>query len=125
MYRVLADLVLLAHAIFVAFVVLGGLLAIWKPRLAPWHLVALAWGAIVVGFGWICPLTPLENLLRQFGGQEEYHGGFIEHYLRRIIYPSGLTREIQAFLAAGLLAGNAMVYGWVFYRRHRLRKPRG
>ena len=121
MYRLLADLVVLTHASFVAFVVFGGLLALWKPRAVPWHLIALAWGAAVVGFGWICPLTPLENTLRQLAGQEGYQGGFIEHYLMQIIYPPGLTREVQVFLATGLIVGNAIVYGWVF-RRWRGRK---
>ena len=121
MYRLLADLVVLTHASFVAFVVFGGLLALWKPRAVPWHLVALAWGAAVIGFGWICPLTPLENTLRQLAGQEGYQGGFIEHYLMQIIYPPGLTREVQVFLATGLIVGNAIVYGWVF-RRWRGRK---
>lgn len=121
MYRLLADLVVLTHASFVAFVVFGGLLALWKPRAAPWHLIALAWGAAVVGFGWICPLTPLENTLRQLAGQEGYQGGFIEHYLMQIIYPPGLTRKVQVFLATGLIVGNAIVYGWVF-RRWRGRK---
>ncbi len=121
MYRVLADLVLLTHALFVAFVVLGGLLVIWKPRAARWHLIALAWGATVVGFGWICPLTPLENTLRELAGQQGYNGGFIEHYLVQVIYPPGLTRQVQVWLAAGLITGNAMVYGWLFHgwRRDR------
>ncbi|WP_083812466.1 DUF2784 domain-containing protein [Pusillimonas sp. T7-7] len=116
MYRVFADLVLLTHALFVAFVMFGGLLVVWKPRVAPWHLAALAWGAAAVGLGWICPLTPLENSLRQLAGQEGYYGGFIEHYLTQIIYPPGLTRQIQIWLALGLLVGNALVYGWVFRR---------
>lgn len=76
MYGLLADLVLLMHAAFVAFVVFGGLLVIWKPRAAPWHLMAMAWGAATVGFGWICPLTPLENHLLQLAGQQGYEGGW-------------------------------------------------
>ena len=46
-YRILADLVLVAHGLFIAFVMFGGLLALCKPRLAYWHLPALAWGAMV------------------------------------------------------------------------------
>lgn len=124
MFRALADLVVLAHALFVAFVVFGGLLAIWKPRMALWHLLALAWGAVVVGFGWICPLTPLENALRQLAEQEGYHGGFIENYLLQIIYPPGLTRLVQVLLAAALLAGNAIVYAVVFARWRRAKRPK-
>ena len=61
LYRTLADLVLAFHAVFITFVMFGGLLALWRPRLAWLHLPALAWGALVIGMGWLCPLTPLET----------------------------------------------------------------
>lgn len=117
-YRILADLVLVAHGLFVAFVVFGGLLALWRPRMAYWHLPALAWGAVVVGMGLICPLTPLEVSLRQQAGQEGYAGGFIEHYLLGVIYPEGITRDTQMMLAAVLIIGNIVIYTvWVRRRR--------
>ncbi|MCU6616710.1 DUF2784 domain-containing protein [Achromobacter mucicolens] len=109
-YRLLADLVLLIHGLFVAFVVFGGLLTLWKPRMAFWHLPALAWGALVIGMGWICPLTPLEVSLRERAGQEGYAGGFIEHYILGIIYPEGITRPTQMLLAALLIVGNLVIY---------------
>ncbi|AVJ27895.1 DUF2784 domain-containing protein [Achromobacter spanius] len=109
-YRILADLVLVVHGLFVAFVVFGGLLTLWKPRIAFWHLPALAWGAMVIGMGWICPLTPLEVSLRERAGQEGYAGGFIEHYVLGIIYPEGITRSTQMLLAALLIVGNLVVY---------------
>lgn len=118
-YRVLADLVLVAHGLFVAFVVFGGLLALWKPRLAYWHLPALAWGAMVIGMGWICPLTPLEVSLRQQAGQQGYAGGFIEHYVLGVIYPAGITRSTQIVLAVLLIAGNIAVYALWARRRRR------
>jgi len=121
-YRLLADLVLVVHGLFVAFVVFGGLLALWKRWIACLHLPALAWGAVVVGMGWICPLTPLEVSLRQRAGQDGYSGGFIEHYLLGLIYPAGITRETQIVLAALLVAGNAIVYAlWI----RRGRRPGG
>lgn len=118
-YRILADLVLVAHGLFVAFVVFGGLLTLWKPRMAYWHLPALAWGAMVIGMGWICPLTPLEVSLRQQAGQQGYAGGFIEHYVLGIIYPAGITRTTQIVLAALLIAGNVVVYALWARRRRR------
>lgn len=117
-YRILADLILLTHALFVVFVIFGGLLVLWRRWLAWLHLPALAWGAIIISMGWICPLTPLENTLRQMAGQENYSSSFIEHYLLLAIYPPGLTRQIQLLLAALLILGNLFVYA-VLYRRKR------
>ncbi len=122
-YRILADTVLVVHGLFVAFVMFGGLLALWRWRLAYLHLPALAWGAMVIGMGWICPLTPLEVSLRQQAGQQGYGGGFIEHYVLAAIYPDGLTREIQMLLAALLVAGNIVVYT-VWARRRRASRAR-
>lgn len=118
-YRILADLVLVAHGLFVAFVMFGGLFALWKPRIAYWHLPALAWGAMVIGMGWICPLTPLEVSLRQQAGQQGYAGGFIEHYVLGLIYPEGITRATQIVLATLLIVGNIIVYTLWARRRRR------
>lgn len=120
-YRLLADLVLIVHGLFVAFVVFGGLLALWKRWIAYLHLPALAWGALVIGMGWICPLTPLEISLRQQAGQQGYGDGFIEHYVLALIYPEGITRGTQIVLAALLIVGNIIVYA-LWARRGR-RQP--
>ena len=120
-YRLLADLVLAAHGLFVAFVVFGGLLALWKRWIAYLHLPALAWGALVIGMGWICPLTPLEISLRQQAGQQGYGGGFIEHYVLALIYPEGITRGTQIVLAALLIVGNIIVYA--LWARRGWRQP--
>src|SRR5690606_41656886 len=120
-YRLLADAVLVAHLAFVAFVVLGGLLALRFPRAPLVHLPAAAWGAYVELTGRVCPLTPLENRLRELGGESGYGGGFVEHYLLPILYPSGLTRTVQLSLAAAVLGVNAVVYAYVLHRRARRR----
>lgn len=116
-YRILADGVLVLHLLFVAFVVAGGLLALRWPRAAWLHLPALAWGVAIEFIGWTCPLTPLENALRRWGGEAGYAGGFIDHYLLPLLYPLALTRELQWTLGAGLLAFNAAVYLWAWRRR--------
>jgi hypothetical protein len=121
MYRVLAEGVLLAHFAFVAFVVAGGLLVLRWPRVAWAHLPCAAWGAWVELSGRVCPLTPLENELRRRAGQAGYGEGFLEHYVVPVLYPSGLTREIQIGLGVGVLLLNAVVYAWA-WRRHR-REP--
>ncbi len=112
----LADGVLIVHLAFILWVVLGGLLVLRWPRLAWLHLPAVAWGIYVELSGWICPLTPLENSLREAAGQSTYSGGCIEHYLTALIYPDGLSRAIQFGLAALVVLINVTIY-WLLLRR--------
>ena len=118
--RLLADLVLGLHFLFIVFALAGGVLALrwrWLPWL-PWlHLPALAWGATVEFMGWICPLTPLENALRRAGGAAGYAGSFVERYLLPLIYPGELTREWQFALGGLLLLVNGAIYALVWRRR--------
>ncbi len=116
-YRLLADVVLLVHFAFIAFVVAGGFAAVLRPKVVWAHVPCAVWGALIEFAGWICPLTPLENQLRVAGGEAGYSGGFIERYLVPVIYPRGLDRETQIMLGAGVLVLNAIAYLWVF-RRH-------
>lgn len=109
-YGIAADVVALLHFVFILFVVLGGFLALKWRRLAWLHLPAAIWGALIEFTGWICPLTPLENWLRQAGGSRGYPSGFIEHYLLPLVYPAELTREIQLALGLGVVALNGLVY---------------
>jgi hypothetical protein len=116
-YRLLADLVLLVHAFFVAFVVLGGLAVLPWPRIAWVHLPVVVWGAGIEFTGGICPLTPLENHWRRLAGEQGYGGGFVEHYLLAALYPDGLTRGVQVALGLVVLAVNAAIYGYIWRRK--------
>lgn len=118
-YRLLADLVVLLHLAFVVFAVAGGLLVLRWRWVAWLHLPALAWAAFVEFSGRICPLTPLENTLRAAGGEAGYAGDFVEHYLLPVLYPVGLTQDVQLLLGAGLVVLNACVYGFLAWRRPR------
>lgn len=120
-WRFLADAVLVLHLAFVAFVVLGGFLVMRVPRLAWLHLPAAAWGAIIEFLGLVCPLTPLENRLRRIGGDEGYGGGFIEHYVTALVYPAGLTRNLQVLFGLLVIAVNAAIYFRIWRRRHATR----
>lgn len=115
-YRLLADLVVVFHLLFILFGLFGGLLGLWRKWLLLLHLPAAAWIAMIEFTGWICPLTPLENRLRNAGGEASYHGGFIEHYLIPVIYPPGLTPQIQTLLGLLAVAINIMIYAYVLYR---------
>ncbi len=99
-YRYAADAVLLLHLAFIVFAVFGGLLTICRRGVIFLHLPALVWGIFVELTGRICPLTSLENTLRIKAGTAGYSESFVEHYLLGVIYPDGLTREIQYGLGA-------------------------
>jgi hypothetical protein len=116
-YRILADMVVGLHLLFVTFVVAGGLLAFRWPWAAAAHLPAAVWGVLIEFRGWICPLTPLEKSLRASAGQAGYEGGFIEHYMLPLLYPAGLTQGVQLVLGSLLIAVNLAVYGMVLRRR--------
>lgn len=115
--RLLADLLVLVHFAFIVFVVAGGLL-VWRWRRTAWlHVPAAVWGALIELRGWICPLTPLENHFRRLAGRAGYAGGFIEHYVFPIVYPSGLTPRVQVALGLAVVALNVAMYGWLIVRR--------
>jgi hypothetical protein len=121
MYLLLADLVLIVHLAFVAFVLCGGLLALRWRWIAWLHLPAVAWGAIVEFTGWICPLTPLENWLRAQGGETSYRSDFIAQYLLPVLYPGDLTRDLQLLLGTGVVVLNTAIYCWLWRSRARER----
>lgn len=118
-FRLLADLVLIAHLLFIVFVVAGAALVARWNGLMPVHLLAVAWGAAIEFAGWVCPLTPLEKWARNMAGEAGYDSGFIEHYLAAIIYPGGLTRGMQLVLGVFVLLINLFAYLMIFKRRRK------
>jgi hypothetical protein len=118
-YRIAADLVLVVHLAFIVLVIGGALLAFRYAWFAWIHLPVAAWGVFVELTGRVCPLTTLENSLRINAGQEGYAVSFIERYLLPVIYPAGLTRNTQMWLAGSVLAINAILYGLILLRRKR------
>jgi hypothetical protein len=122
LYRLAADAIVLLHLAYVCFVVLGGLAVQRWPRLAWLHLPAALWGIGIEWTGGICPLTPLENTLRQRGGEAGYSGGFVEHYVLPALYPAGLTPGIQLLLGMSALLANLAIYARII-RRRRAKPP--
>lgn len=118
LYQLAADVILLVHFSFIAFVVAGGLL-LFKWRQLIWlHLPAVIWGALIEISGWICPLTPVENMLRKAGGDTDYSGSFIEHYLVPVIYPSGLSHTTFIAMGIGIIIINAVLYTILFIKNN-------
>lgn len=119
-WRFLADVTVVAHLAFIAFAVLGGVLVLRQPRWAWLHLPAVAWVVWLELTGAICPLTPLENGLRERAGDAGYAGGFIDHYIVPLIYPAGLTPTLQTALGLAVLGIAVVTYG-LAWRRLRAR----
>jgi polyferredoxin len=96
-YLVLADGILVIHAAFVAFVILG-LALVWIGWFVRWafvrnlwfrlaHLAAIGVVAAESLTGFVCPLTTWEDRLRLLaGGEERYAGSFIQHWLHRVLF---------------------------------------
>ena len=89
---------------------LGGILVLWKSWMAWYHMPAVLWAAGIEFLGWLCPLTPLENMLRTRGGEAGYATGFVEHYIVPILYPAALTRKMQIGLGIIVLGVNIVIY---------------
>lgn len=121
MALILADLLVLLHLLFVAFVVAGGFLLLRWPKIAWLQVPAAVWGAAIEFSSGICPLTPLENHLRALGGEAGYSVSFIERYLMPILYPANLTVPIQILLGGIVVAVNLAAYG-LAYRAWRRRR---
>jgi hypothetical protein len=95
--RIGADAVLIGHTAFIAFV-LFGLIITWIGIFRGWrwvrgfafratHLLAIAFVVVQSYCHIICPLTVLENNLRQRGGQLAYGDrGFIHYWLHNLIF---------------------------------------
>jgi hypothetical protein len=117
--RILADTVLVVHFSFIIFTLFGGLLAL-VGRTAIWfHIPVVLWSSVVNLAGWVCPLTPLENRLRELAGQAGYEGGFVEHYLMEVIYPGGMTRDLELTAGISVLVWNVLLYAYVLHRQRR------
>ena len=115
-YSFLADLVVLMHLAFIVYVLFGALLILKWPRTVWLHLPTFLWGLTVEFTGWICPLTSLEITLRLMAEVQNYSSSFVAHYLMPILYPVGLTREIQVILGGIVILINVILYTLVLKR---------
>ncbi len=108
-YEIAADLTAVVHLAFLAFVVFGALLGrrhrIWRAA----HLVAMVYGVLIEVFYWYCPLTDLEQYLRERAGTGSYREPFIAHYINKFIYLD--VPQWTLIVAAVVVLGvNAAIY---------------
>lgn len=118
-YSGLVVCVLFLHVLFILWVVFGALLTLSRPVLRWLHIVSLVWGMLAELLPWPCPLTVLENWFEAKAGVQPYQGGFLLHYLDKLVYPdiSPSTLTVAGVLVCVL---NLAVYGrrmWIGRRR--------
>jgi hypothetical protein len=122
-YRSLADLMLITHVAFVAFVVValplilvGGCCG-WKWIRNPWfrslHLAAIGLVAIQSWLGVVCPLTILEMRLREKAGDTTYEGTFIAHWLQKILF---YEAPAWVFITGYTVFGLLVIASWFVFR---------
>lgn len=117
LYQLAADFIVLIHIAFIVFVLAGGLL-VFKWRWVIWlHIPAAIWGALIEIVGWVCPLTPIENMLRQASTSEVYTSSFLDRYLAPLIYPAGFTDEMATATGIAVIVINVLVYSIFLIRR--------
>ena len=114
MYEFFANLTLIVHLIFILFVIFGGLFFFIFSKIIYIHLPALLWGIYIELTNSVCPLTYLENWFLNKAELATYSNGFINNYLYPIIYPEGLTNNIQIYLGITLIVINILIYGFIF-----------
>lgn len=110
-YSSLAAAVLIVHALFILWVVCGGAFVTRVRPILRWmHVGCLIWGIFTELLPWPCPLTVLENWLEGKAGVEPYQGGFLLHYLDKLVYPD-ISPTTLTIAGVFLCAVNLSFYG--------------
>ena len=101
MYRLLTDLVVIIHFVWIVFILLGFLLALRHQKVLYVHAAGMVFTLILNVGGWYCPLTHLENYLRGHDHAQWLNSGsFIANTLERLIY----LQVNEFYLRAGAMA---------------------
>ena len=109
LYSALATLILSLHALFILWVIFGALLTRARPILCWLHIGSLVWGILTELTLLPCPLTLLENWLESRAGIQPYQGGFLLHYLDKLVYPD-IPVEVLTAAAVLVCLINLAVY---------------
>lgn len=110
-----ADCVLVGHALFALFAVVGAALVYVDARFAFIHVPVVVWSSLVNLAHWTCPLTPLEKHFRIRAGQSAYEGGWIQHYIEPLVRPLGMPRRLEYVAGVSVLVWNVVLYAIIWW----------
>jgi hypothetical protein len=113
--RVVADVVVAVHMVFLVYMVLGGFLALRRFGLIWPHVGVIVYSFYVTLTSFTCPATTLEKWLLGLGGETPYEGSFIHQYLRGRLYPAELETAVWISCMAIAMAS----WAYVLMRRRR------
>ena len=118
-YRLVADAAMVAHFVFLAYLVVGGFIA-WRLPWTIWaHIAVALYGLFNVLIGWPCPLTHVENWGRVRAGEATLPGtGFIDHYIAGVVYPRAHETLVQGLVVVVVLTS------WIGFLLRRRRMTR-
>lgn len=120
-YSTLALLVLILHALFILWVIFGAFIARHRLVLRWLHIASLVWGILTELLPWPCPLTLLENSLEARAGVQPYQGGFLLHYMDKLVYPE-ISATILTIAGVFVCVLNLTLYAWQIWKwfaKHR------
>ncbi|EHR63843.1 DUF2784 domain-containing protein [Saccharomonospora cyanea] len=104
------------HFLALLYIGLGGFLAWRWPKSIFVHIFFALWGVAVNVLPLSCPLTELEDYLRELRGLEPLPGGFNEYYIYDTLFP----RDVLPVVGVGALV--LVVFSYVgAYVRWRAR----
>ncbi|BDY32594.1 DUF2784 domain-containing protein [Mycolicibacterium mageritense] len=119
LFTLIVAVTVTVHFTFIAYVVLGGFMALRLPRTLVLHVAAVAWGAAGLALDLPCPLTDVERWARAGAGMAPLPpDGFIAHYLTGVVYPASWATAVQLAVLA------TVVMSWVVAVRRRQRAVR-
>jgi hypothetical protein len=119
-YRMLGVAIAALHFGYLAYLLLGGYLALRWPRTFVLHLIIVAWAVLVVTVHAPCPLTRLQNNLRTRGGQPKLGDSFLNSYVRGVFYPAGHESTVRGVVGAWVvISWIILAVRWQAKRRRR------
>jgi len=130
LFLLAADVLLVGHILFVAFVVSGlaltfvGNVLAWDWVRNPWfrsaHVAAIGIVVLQSWIGIICPLTTWEMALRERAGEAAYTGSFISHWLESLLY---FQAPAWVFVVCYTAFAAIVAASWLLVPPRRFRKP--